>query len=361
MKTSCTQKPVLALLNCGPQEQAFFRCCSLGEVELLYFASGFEFAAGFKKHRWPVAAVVSQCEVLSMNGVSLKETLLGKYWLDVPFCIIPKEKITDTLKHLAHKAGVAELFSSPLDRTQVETRLNFLMANWKHMHSRQARREFSRYKTRPVKRMFDIAVSGLLLLCLLPVFLIVYLWIKLESPGPAFYYSPRVGTGYRIFKFYKFRSMYTDADKRLKELQHLNQYAAGSSSPCAAGPEDNRCISCVDSGFSCQYPMYADKEQWCERAFLGSRNHRAGSAFFKLKDDPRITRIGKFIRNTSIDELPQLWNVFTGDMSIVGNRPLPLYEAEKLTTDKYACGKKRQGGDERGRAPEARQYLCPPP
>eukprot|EP01136_Pigoraptor_vietnamica_P014326 Opistho-1_new@56395 len=60
------------------------------------------------------------------------------------------------------------------------------------------------------------------------------------------------------------------------------------------------------------------------------------AAFIKIKDDPRITKVGKFIRNTSMDELPQLWNVFIGDMSIVGNRPLPLYEAEKITSDKYA-------------------------
>jgi len=60
------------------------------------------------------------------------------------------------------------------------------------------------------------------------------------------------------------------------------------------------------------------------------------AAFFKIKNDPRITRVGNFIRNTSIDELPQLWNVLKGDMSIVGNRPLPMYEAEKLTSDKYA-------------------------
>lgn len=60
------------------------------------------------------------------------------------------------------------------------------------------------------------------------------------------------------------------------------------------------------------------------------------NAFIKLKNDPRVTKVGKILRNTSIDELPQLWNVFIGDMSIVGNRPLPLYEAEKLTTDKYA-------------------------
>jgi lipopolysaccharide/colanic/teichoic acid biosynthesis glycosyltransferase len=74
----------------------------------------------------------------------------------------------------------------------------------------------------------------------------------------------------------------------------------------------------------------------CEKDYLDTQKNKAGAAFFKLKDDPRITKIGKFIRNTSIDELPQLWNVIIGDMSIVGNRPLPLYEAEKLTTDKYA-------------------------
>ncbi|MFX5477024.1 sugar transferase, partial [Acinetobacter baumannii] len=75
--------------------------------------------------------------------------------------------------------------------------------------------------------------------------------------------------------------------------------------------------------------------RWCEKQYATTKKAKAGAAFFKLKDDPRITKVGKFIRNTSIDELPQLWNVIIGDMSIVGNRPLPLYEAEKLTTDKY--------------------------
>ena len=74
----------------------------------------------------------------------------------------------------------------------------------------------------------------------------------------------------------------------------------------------------------------------CEKDYRETQKNKSGSAFFKLKDDPRITKIGHFIRNTSIDELPQLWNVIIGDMSIVGNRPLPLYEAEKITTDKYA-------------------------
>ena len=131
--------------------------------------------------------------------------------------------------------------------------------------------------------------------------------------------------------------MYADADKRLKELKHLNQYNADSSTiELPVVEEDFRCDECIAAGVSCKFPIYADNNQWCEKDYASNKKSKAGSAFFKLKDDPRITKVGKFIRNTSIDELPQLWNVIIGDMSIVGNRPLPLYEAEKLTTDKYA-------------------------
>jgi lipopolysaccharide/colanic/teichoic acid biosynthesis glycosyltransferase len=157
--------------------------------------------------------------------------------------------------------------------------------------------------------------------------------MKLESRGPIFYYSLRVGTGYRIFKFYKIRSMYVDADKRLKDLKHLNQYSTKE------GTEDTLdlstlCDECIRNGTSCQRLMYSDNLSWCEKHYVNTRKSLRENAF--IKNDPRITRVGKILRNTSIDELPQLWNVFIGDMSIVGNRPLPLYEAEKLTTDKYA-------------------------
>lgn len=137
------------------------------------------------------------------------------------------------------------------------------------------------------KRIVDIIVSSLLLLCLLPFFLIIALIIKLESRGPVFYVSKRAGNGYKIFDFYKFRSMRKGAEKELKNLASHNQYGKG--------------------------------------------------AFYKIINDPRITRFGSFMRNTSIDELPQLFNVLKGDMSLVGNRPLPLYEAEQLTKDTTAC------------------------
>ncbi len=154
-----------------------------------------------------------------------------------------------------------------------------------------------------------------------------------------FYYALRVGTGYHIFKFYKFRSMYFDADKRLKDLKHLNQYDAGKRSTKTGNQAfsyEFLCEDCKNAGTKCQYPIYSDTLHMCEKEYVSMRKNSGESTFIKIKNDPRMTRIGKFIRKTSIDELPQLWNVIIGDMSIVGNRPLPLYEAEKLTTDKYA-------------------------
>jgi lipopolysaccharide/colanic/teichoic acid biosynthesis glycosyltransferase len=166
----------------------------------------------------------------------------------------------------------------------------------------------------------------------------VILAVRFESKGPVFYYSLRVGTGYKIFKFFKFRSMYVNADQRLKDLKHLNQYSTAGASVNEPAVADSPilCDECSATGKKCRFPVYADNNQWCEKKYSVFKKATANSAFIKIKDDPRVTKVGKILRNTSIDELPQLVNVLIGDMSIVGNRPLPLYEAEKLTTDKYA-------------------------
>lgn len=140
-----------------------------------------------------------------------------------------------------------------------------------------------------LKRTFDIVVSSLLLLLLSPVFLLIMLALRIESKGPFLYISKRAGKGYRIFNFYKFRTMEVGAEERLSEMIHLNQYTT------AKGP-----------------------------------------LFLKIFNDPRVTRVGAFLRNTSLDELPQLINVLKGDMSLVGNRPLPLYEAASLTTNEWS-------------------------
>ncbi len=138
------------------------------------------------------------------------------------------------------------------------------------------------------KRLFDIIISTTVLLLLSPLFLIVALWIRLDSKGPIFFSQTRMGKGGQRFKMWKFRSMYTDAEKR--------------------------------------------------KAALMKENEMRGGVLFKMKNDPRITYIGQFIRKFSIDELPQLWNVLIGDMSLVGPRPpLPsevaqytLYQRQRL-------------------------------
>ena len=137
--------------------------------------------------------------------------------------------------------------------------------------SRRGLWRFMSRLTEGVKRLLDIVVSAVALLLLLPLFLLVALAIRLESPGPVFFRQTRVGALGRTFTMWKFRSMYTDAEARKAELE--------------------------------------------------ARNEMQGGVLFKMKDDPRVTRVGRLIRRLSIDELPQLWNVLSGDMSLVGPRP----------------------------------------
>lgn len=196
----------------------------------------------------------------------------------------------------ARKSRVHDLYCLPFDAAHLAERLEFLV-KFKFIKPRLddlANVQIS-YKLPWSKRAFDIVFASGLILALSPILLITALAVRLESAGPIVYRSKRVGTGYKIFDFYKFRSMRPDADKLLAKLaeQH-NQYA---------GTE-------TEEG--------------------------AKTAFVKLKNDPRVTRVGQFIRSTSIDELPQLFNILKGDMSTVGNRPLPLYEADQLTTGEWA-------------------------
>jgi len=196
----------------------------------------------------------------------------------------------------ALKLQVNDYYTYPFPVEDFYERLNFLI---KFKLIKPKLLELSQqmdveYQTPLTKRVFDVLASGTALLFLMPVFVIVAILIKLESKGEAIYRSKRVGAGYKIFDFYKFRSMRSDADQMIASISDLNQYSNESN----------------------------------------KKNGKA--AFVKFKDDPRITRLGAFLRRTSIDELPQLINVFIGDMSLVGNRPLPLYEAEQLTTNEWS-------------------------
>ena len=133
-----------------------------------------------------------------------------------------------------------------------------------------------------IKRLIDVVGSAVLLILLAPVLLLAALLIKLTSPGPVMFIQNRLGLNKRHFGIYKFRTMVVDAEKKMKDIEHLNE---------VSGP------------------------------------------VFKIKNDPRITPMGKFLRKTSIDELPQLLNVFKGDMSLVGPRPLPIRDYEGFSED----------------------------
>jgi lipopolysaccharide/colanic/teichoic acid biosynthesis glycosyltransferase len=310
--------------------------CDFGGRQLINFNGEDEMFDAWEEKKLNVAAIISKSDILGKHGVNLIDSLDKKKKPRIPIMLIGKH-MDNNLRKIALSAGVTDFFLRPVNIKNLETRTNFLIKHWDDLQ-KKLNRQSSGYKTPFGKRAFDVFFSGMALFFLSPVFFLVYVLIKLESKGPAFYYSYRVGTGYKVFKFYKFRSMYVNADKRLKDLKHLNQYDIDAAANDEEKKENNTGVLCNDclSYGKCQFPLYADKVKWCERQFVDSRKTNSGSAFFKIKDDPRITKVGNVIRNLSIDELPQLWNVFIGNMSIVGNRPLPLYEAEKLTTDKYA-------------------------
>jgi exopolysaccharide biosynthesis polyprenyl glycosylphosphotransferase len=130
-----------------------------------------------------------------------------------------------------------------------------------------------------LKRTFDLVVASLIVLALSPVLGAIALMVKITSRGPVFYRSVRPGLGGLPFACFKFRTMYLDADERQAELEEHNE---------------------------------------------------AGGAIFKIRNDPRVTPVGRFLRRWSLDELPQLFNVIRGEMSLVGPRPLPQRDYERL-------------------------------
>lgn len=158
------------------------------------------------------------------------------------------------------------VYSNELDGTHVETYSPSLFEGWPLVF----------------KRLLDIIVSSTLLILLAPMFLIVAILLKLDSPGPVLFIQERVGLNKRRFRMYKFRTMIADAPSRQAEVELLNE---------ADGP------------------------------------------VFKIKNDPRVTRLGRYLRKTSIDELPQLLNVLKGDMSLVGPRPLPIRDYRGFDQD----------------------------
>ena len=221
-------------------------------------------------------------QVMDIPIVANRNTMLQyaiREVVDEVFILIPEEPDEQIQKLVQQfeEMGITVDLNINLYELDVESGSKYLNRIGKYPTITFAQREIPLHMI-VLKRLMDIlgGIVGLLITAVVTI--VLGPMIKLESPGPLFFSQKRVGRNGRIFKIYKFRSMYADAEERKKELMEQNEM---------------------------------------------------DGLMFKMTDDPRITKIGKFIRKTSLDELPQFWNVLKGDMSLVGTRPPTVDEFEQ--------------------------------
>lgn len=264
----------------------------------------------------------------NMGGLKFLSDVRAQSWTrTLPVIITCEQFSTGLLQEVTENKG-DDIFLKDFIKGDLITRLEYFIKRRHYQANRQAKSMILVVKIPFWKRFIDVVSTGLALLLLSPVLVIVSIWIKLDSKGPIVYKSRRVGAGYKVFEIYKFRTMRIDADQLIKSMSALNMYTKETNEEKIYG----LCDECSTDGM-CQQQLFLDGQVVCEKAYALEKKEKV--AFMKFQNDPRITKIGGFLRNSSIDELPQLFNILIGDMSLIGNRPLPLYEAEKLTTDKY--------------------------
>lgn len=265
----------------------------------------------------------------------LEITYLHKRFPRVYITLITEELLAED-RQLYLQAGVNNTLPPQADEESIQFMNKFLQIRKTHKmreFSDAHRKKLNTFHLPLWKRLFDIFFAMGAIVVLSPLLIGTAIAIRLESKGKVIYKSQRVGSNYQIFNFLKFRSMFTNADKRLKELNALNQYKMEEETDNDT-PEilfDELTGNLEEEGNL----LISDDFVISEEDYLKQKAQETQNTFVKIENDPRVTRVGRFIRKYSIDELPQLFNILKGDMSIVGNRPLPLYEAELLTSDAY--------------------------
>ena len=259
------------------------------------------------------------------------------------YIILLTKELTAENRSVYQKSGINDTLDSNASITELNKKIQFISDRENMLFDdQQPKYRMLRFKIPLWKRVFDVFFAIFALILTSPIFILTAIAIRLESKGPVIFKSKRVGANYTIFNFLKFRSMYQDAEARLKQVakEAGNQYAEMNKK--AAQPA----MSSLDMGANMMISddtdmMIADDEVMLvgddfvisETDYSKEKKEEIENAFVKIENDPRVTKVGKFIRKFSIDELPQLINILKGDMSVVGNRPLPLYEAAKLTID----------------------------
>ena len=267
------------------------------------------------------------------------------------YIILLTNELTSENRAIYQKSGINDTLDTKASITEFNKKIQFISDRENMLFDdQQPKYRMLRFKIPMWKRLFDVFFALIALILTSPIFILTAIAIRLESKGPIIFKSKRVGANYTIFNFLKFRSMYQDAENRLKEVakEAGNQYAEMSkqeenpveepaNTPANLSSDINMMMSISDNTDMMisddEVMLVGDDFVISETDFSKEKKQEIENAFVKIENDPRVTKVGKFIRKYSIDELPQLINILKGDMSVVGNRPLPLYEAEKLTID----------------------------
>ena len=261
------------------------------------------------------------------------------------YIILLTKDFTAENRSVYQKSGINDTLDCNASITELNKKIQFISDRENMLFDdQQPRYRMLRFKIPIWKRIFDIVFSIIVLILTSPIFILTAIAIRLESKGPVIFKSKRVGANYTIFNFLKFRSMYQDAEERLKEVakEAGNQYAEmnkkteSPSMPMTDMSMGGNMMIGDDTDMMIsddEVMLVGDDFVISETNYSKEKKEEIANAFVKIENDPRVTKVGRFIRKFSIDELPQLFNILKGDMSVVGNRPLPLYEAEKLTID----------------------------
>ncbi len=214
-----------------------------------------------------------------LGGIEQLDSILMQKVVDEVIIALPMKSMYDSIQQAiqaCERAGIQSGYSLDLFSTEVAKRRSFEEHDASSVVLHMVHNGHHKF----LKRSLDVACSAIGVIILAPLMLLVAIAIKMTSKGPVIFRQKRYGLNKRTFWMYKFRSMVEDAEVRQKELEHLNE--------------------------------------------------NDGHAF-KMRNDPRITRVGQIIRRTSIDELPQFFNVLLGDMSLVGPRPLPMRDVNNFS------------------------------
>lgn len=308
--------------------------------QLVRMTGNYKDAASFCTNRTGQEHYIMFVEKGSQNETATALTYLKKKCQNI-YVILLTGSLSDRDRKYFQKCGINDTLGDNASVAELNKKAQFISEREDILFDKATpKHKILKFQIPLWKRLFDIVFSALGIIVLSPVFIITAIAIRMESKGPVLFKSKRVGTNYTVFNFLKFRSMYIDADKRLKELsRYHNQYAAKNDNQTEAAGSTSPTDSMV-IGDDAEMMISDDEVMLVGDDFVVSENDynkqksaEIANAFVKIENDPRITKVGRFIRKYSIDELPQLFNILKGDMTIVGNRPLPLYEAEKLTGD----------------------------